>query len=373
MYGRKSFDGTLEQRGGYETFGFAGFFGLPLAYRALGTDVTLDLCPVLLKPKHIIREVPRTYQSKAAQRQKTSTQVAKAGHELLHDLKYNVITPYVMVEAIGWFFAVPLLGRTLCPRWYHRLAGRLKQVFMPAVATTLTVDKLPTSEAEEMVAVEQRMRIVRWLRTRFQISGSTLTADTLDGMSAALYVDLPVDKYKRYDFFPLLAVLGLATALGAWLRRGAAVPPSPSRRSPWTAGTPNSRAVRRRRPPGRPSSTLALIPTPASGPGSPPPARGLPRRGGETWFAFARRLRARTPDRCGYLFAFSEVQHARYQLEIVAALWSELPGAAVLGAPPEATTWLRPLPLRPLARRARRPRDCAWVSPEARALLASPP
>lgn len=172
----------LEQRGGYETFGFAGFFGLPIAYRALATDCQTDLCPVLLKPKHTIREVPRTYQGEAALRHKSSTQLAKVCHDLLQDLKHNVITPYVMVEAIGWFFIVPLLGKTLCPRWYHRLAAWLKGTFIPRVATTLTVDKIPTGEAEEMVASEQRVQIARWLRTRCQVPGGTLTADLLEGI-----------------------------------------------------------------------------------------------------------------------------------------------------------------------------------------------
>jgi uncharacterized protein len=172
----------LEERGGYDTYGFAGFFGLPVAYRALGGDSSMDLCPVLLKAKHIIREIPRTYQGEAALRHKSSVRMMKAGHGLWQDLKHNVITPYVMVEAIGWFFALPLLGKTLFPRWYHRLTARLQQTFVPTVATTLTVDKLPTHEAEEMVAVEQRMQIARWLRTRSKISGGLLTADRLEGL-----------------------------------------------------------------------------------------------------------------------------------------------------------------------------------------------
>jgi uncharacterized protein len=172
----------LEQRGGYETFGFAGFFGLPVAYRALGADCLTELCPVLLKPKHVIREVPRAYQGEAALRRKSGTQLAKAGHELMQDLKHNVITPYVMVEAVGWFFALPLLGKTLFPRWYHRVAAWLKQGFMPEVATTLTVDKLPAKEAEEMVAAEQRMQIARWLRNRLEVPGNYLTADRLEGI-----------------------------------------------------------------------------------------------------------------------------------------------------------------------------------------------
>ena len=363
----------LEQRGGYETFGFAGFFGLPLAYRALGTDVTLDLCPVLLKPKHIIREVPRTYQSKAAQRQKTSTQVAKAGHELLHDLKYNVITPYVMVEAIGWFFAVPLLGRTLCPRWYHRLAGRLKQVFMPAVATTLTVDKLPTSEAEEMVAVEQRMRIVRWLRTRFQISGSTLTADTLDGMSAALYVDLPVDKYKRYDFIPMLAALGLATAVGAWPRRGAAARRRRPGASPGGAGAPLP-ALFARGVSWPAELTLALMPTPAFAPGSPPPSPLAITAG-------AARPGSPSPDGSGIARPTAAATSSPSPSSSTPATsWRSSPRSGP--SCPARLCWARRQKRRPGAGRspsahwpgrATALRDCAWVSPEARALLASPP
>ena len=172
----------LEQRGGYETLGFAGFFGLPVSYRSLDEQHELELCPVLLKPKHLIREVPRTYQSERAQRRKRSTRIAKAGHELLHDLKHNVITPYVMVEAVGWLFGLPLVGKTLCPRWYHRVEIWLTNAFRPAVASTLTVDKLGTKEAEHMVAAEQRLQIARWLRGRFQVAGSIVTADVLEGI-----------------------------------------------------------------------------------------------------------------------------------------------------------------------------------------------
>lgn len=170
----------LEAHGGYETFGFAGFFGLPVAYRSLDEVHEAELCPVLLKPKHVLREVPRTYQGGADQRRKARKTIAKTGQELLHDLKHNVITPYVMVEAVGWLFAWPMLGKTLCPRWYDRLSERLRALFMPPVATTLTVDKLSTKEADEMVAAEQRMQILRWLRAHHRVQGRDLTPDRLE-------------------------------------------------------------------------------------------------------------------------------------------------------------------------------------------------
>lgn len=170
----------LEQRGGYETYGFAGFFGLPVSYRPLNEPYECELCPVLLKPKHLVREVPRTYQVERVQRHKTRAKLAKAGHDLFHDLKHNVITPYVMVEAIGWFFMLPFLGKTLCPRWYHRVTAWLRQELIPPVATTLTVDKLEAKEAEDMVATEQRLQIARWLREHGYVAGGGMTAEVLE-------------------------------------------------------------------------------------------------------------------------------------------------------------------------------------------------
>ena len=105
----------FEEVGGNETFGFAGFFGVPLSYQGFGSEQETDQCPVLLKPKHVIKEIPRAYQAKAAEQFLERQQLAKTGHTLLHDLKENVITPYVMVEAIGWFFGFRLIRPNIEP------------------------------------------------------------------------------------------------------------------------------------------------------------------------------------------------------------------------------------------------------------------
>ena len=149
----------LEHCGGYETLGLAGFFGVPLDYQPFSAHHAVAHCPVLLKPKNQVREVPRSYHGVRAQRHKAAARLSEAVHQLLHDLKENVITPYVMVEALGWFFGLPLLGKTLLPRWYHTAGRWLKDRLMPSVATTLTVDKITKEEAEEMIAAEQQALI----------------------------------------------------------------------------------------------------------------------------------------------------------------------------------------------------------------------
>ena len=165
----------LEHRGGYETLGLAGFFGVPLDYQPSSAHHTVAHCPVLLKPKNQIREVPRSYHGALAERHKTATQLSKAAHTVLHDLKENVVTPYVMVEAIGWFFSVPLFGKTLFSLWYHKVGRWLDTLFMPSLATTLTVEKITREEGEEMVAAEQQAQIREIVRERFSLHGSALT------------------------------------------------------------------------------------------------------------------------------------------------------------------------------------------------------
>jgi len=170
----------LEHLGGYETLGLAGFFGVPLDYQPLSAHYAVSQCPVLLKPKNRVREIPRSYHGAQAEQHKQAAQLVHTAHELLHDLKENVVTPYVMVEAIGWLFGLPLFGRTLAPVWYDRVRHWFRRAFFPSLATTLTVEKLARQEAEEMVATEQRAVIREVVRRRFGLGGAALSSTLLD-------------------------------------------------------------------------------------------------------------------------------------------------------------------------------------------------
>ncbi|WP_447973228.1 DUF2309 domain-containing protein [Nitrospira sp. Kam-Ns4a] len=175
----------LEAVGDCETFGFAGFFAVPLCYRGFSSEQETDQCPVLLKPKHVVREIPRSYQGQVARKHRAGARLIQAGRELLHDLKQNVVTPYVMVEAVGWFFALPFVGKTVLPLWLCRLGRRVRRWIAPPIATTLTVDKLSKEEAAEMLAVEQRATIRRVLREEYHLPEGLLTKDLIEQVRQA--------------------------------------------------------------------------------------------------------------------------------------------------------------------------------------------
>ena len=194
----------FEEVGGNETFGFAGFFGVPLCYQGFGSEQETDQCPVLLKPKHVIKEIPRAYQGKAAEQFLEQQQLAKTGHTLLHDLKENVITPYVMVEAIGWFFGFRLFGQTLNPLWFKRIKSWFTERFAITLGTTLTVEKLTNEEAEEMVASEHRATIYRMLIEQFGQRGNAISHDQVERLRKQALNQIPFDPDEDKELHSML-------------------------------------------------------------------------------------------------------------------------------------------------------------------------
>jgi uncharacterized protein len=170
----------LETVGDHETYGFAGFFSVFIRYQAHGSRHETDQFPVIMNPKNAVREVPRTYHGQRLSRHRAGTRLLDAAHTLLHDLKENVVTPYVAVESLGWFYGLPLIGKTVFTAGYQKWADWLRRTFVPAVATAVTVDKLQREEVEEMLAAEQRAVIRRALRERFADRHLNLSLERLE-------------------------------------------------------------------------------------------------------------------------------------------------------------------------------------------------
>ena len=195
---------NLEEIGGNETFGFAGFFGVPICYQGFSSEQQTDQCPVLLKPKHVVKEIPRASQGKAAEKFLEGQQIAKTGHTLLHDLKENVVTPYVMVEAIGWFFGFKLFGKTLQPKWFKKALSWMKDSLAIPIRTTLTVDKIQREEAYEMVAAKHRAAIYRLFTEKYDLQGATIPHDQVERLRKLALNQIPSDSNENDELFRLL-------------------------------------------------------------------------------------------------------------------------------------------------------------------------
>lgn len=172
----------LELTGAHETYGFAGFFAVFIRFRAWGKEHDTEQFPVIMRAKNEVREIPRSFLDQDVARRESRAKLVHAGHTLLHDLKENVVTPYVMVESLGWFFGLPLIGKTVLPALYRRWAAWVRRLLVPPLATCVTVDKLAPAETEAMLADEQGAVIQKALREHLGLHGSRVTAKFVEAL-----------------------------------------------------------------------------------------------------------------------------------------------------------------------------------------------
>ena len=150
----------LEAQGHYETFGFAGFFGVPAHFQPFASGDDAQLCPVLLTPTHQLAEVPSTGSEQAARRLLGWRDRRGAARNILNGLKGDLLTPFALVEATGWAFALPFAGKTLAPRGYTRLRGSLAERMAPPVPTTLIIDRTEMPGVPLGISVEEQADFV---------------------------------------------------------------------------------------------------------------------------------------------------------------------------------------------------------------------
>ncbi|MCE5387471.1 MAG: DUF2309 domain-containing protein [Acidithiobacillus sp.] len=157
----------LEALGDYQTFGIAGFFGVPIGYLEYGNGIEQHLCPAIQTPKNLIVEIP-------AELELEEEPLYGALEHVLHDLKSSVLSPFVAVEAVGLIFSLGLIGKTVSPVLYHELHGRLHA---QKPLTRLLVDKLTAEQADSILRAVQRAMIVRALQKELHLGRHQVTDD----------------------------------------------------------------------------------------------------------------------------------------------------------------------------------------------------
>jgi uncharacterized protein YbcC (UPF0753/DUF2309 family) len=153
----EGFRRQLEALGSYETFGFAGFFGVPVRWRPLGSPVAQARCPVLVSPRHEVAEV--------ALDDATGYLAACSATAGLHDAFYaakgGIASPFALAESAGWFAGPVAAARTLVPsRRSLDTAGAVKRPWWkPFGATPRTepvVDETVDTDLRSGLSLEER-------------------------------------------------------------------------------------------------------------------------------------------------------------------------------------------------------------------------
>lgn len=135
-----------EEQGPYETFGYAGFFGVPMSHVAFDRQDHLALCPILLTPKTEVVETPRIGQDDAQRAYFSGTRWHQLSAHLFHDLKHNPIASFILIDVLGMFFSLGLIGKTLFRTAFDTLHRWVHQWFGNPVTTHIPVDRIEEEE-----------------------------------------------------------------------------------------------------------------------------------------------------------------------------------------------------------------------------------
>jgi uncharacterized protein len=117
---------AIEAEGAYETFGFAGFFGVPITVEHASTGERYASCPVLLKPQHTVVEHP-CCPSGSHHHDAADYETLRGFRRLYQSAKYTFTAPFALVEMLGIFSGVWMALRSFTPSFAHRISTALRR------------------------------------------------------------------------------------------------------------------------------------------------------------------------------------------------------------------------------------------------------
>ena len=154
---------AIEAKGNYQTFGFAGFFGIPVKIENEITQESYSSCPVLLKPKHKIVEKSSFSELEL---EKEIERFKKFGivKKFYQSLKYGFTTPFVLAEAIGVWSGGWMAFHSVAPKSANKVKKKLNN---HAGCSSKTVPFLEGLSLEDQLASAKGALVTMGLTSNF--------------------------------------------------------------------------------------------------------------------------------------------------------------------------------------------------------------
>lgn len=135
---------VLETTGDYQTFGFAGFFGIPAEITDTVTGESYSSCPVLISPQHKVKESPCSH--KESEYNRIGYRRLVIFKQLYQSLKYTFTTPFALVEGLGLGSSLWMGLRCLAPGLASRLKTAVMQTIRKPVHVAPSLDSITLAE-----------------------------------------------------------------------------------------------------------------------------------------------------------------------------------------------------------------------------------
>lgn len=120
-----------------ETLGAAGFFGVAINYMGIDDAHGVPLCPVVVTPRHAIREQPSEGHADAYERRRSLRRLWASAVWSWFVSSRTLFRGWISTTVLGLFTIFPLAARVFTPRGYARLVKWLNDGILPEPRTEL--------------------------------------------------------------------------------------------------------------------------------------------------------------------------------------------------------------------------------------------
>lgn len=111
---------NVENKGNYETFGYAGFFGIAMDYENLKDGIVRKACPPIVNSAYKVTEVAQKDTTAKLQTYHKKNEVLKFKEYFLKRMKNMLPSAFGYVEGSGVFYGISLVTKTLAPGYLYR-------------------------------------------------------------------------------------------------------------------------------------------------------------------------------------------------------------------------------------------------------------
>lgn len=163
---------NIENKGNYETFGYAGFFGIAMDYENLNNGQNIKSCPPILDSAYKARETYKPDKSEKLNKYQNNRDKIKFRDYFLRRMKNMLPSAFGFVEGSGVFYGFSMLARTLFPERLYNPKKKENQSYESICDPNLSQIK----STDNQLNIKEKANIVK---SAFTLLGWTTFADLI--------------------------------------------------------------------------------------------------------------------------------------------------------------------------------------------------
>lgn len=139
-----------------ETFGIAGFFGVPMYYRGVGDANYSAQCPIVMKPQHWVIEEPVYSLEESDRSRARARRLIGNAQRRLRSQSRGSLGGAIVSTLLGPLATIPMLSRILLPRGTALMNRTARQFIAPPTITRLRLERAPEFAPAPFLAPRDR-------------------------------------------------------------------------------------------------------------------------------------------------------------------------------------------------------------------------